>query len=137
MQGLKVALSLNHSSNRLWLGFNLGKNSAHEEHDRVGLYPVSVNPRNPGRQVGSSEAPAAGGLRSREKREKIKGFRRKKSFFFFKSFYNLQTNLNSNQIWILTTSTHTIKYKSTSPHKEKYALAWNPTNNYLFKYINL
>jgi hypothetical protein len=31
--------------------------------------------------------------------------------------------LNSNQIWISTTSTRTIKYKSTSSHQEKYAMA--------------
>jgi hypothetical protein len=29
--------------------------------------------------------------------------------------------LNSNQIWMSTTATHTIKYKSTSSHQEKYA----------------
>jgi hypothetical protein len=42
-----------------------------------------------------------------------------KSFFFFKSFHNLQTNLNSIQI--LATSIHKIKYKNTSQHKGKYA----------------
>jgi hypothetical protein len=31
---------------------------------------------------------------------------KRKSFLFSKSFYNLQTNLNSIQIQILTTSTH-------------------------------
>jgi hypothetical protein len=31
---------------------------------------------------------------------------KRKSFLFFKSFYNLQTNLNSIQIQISTTSTH-------------------------------
>jgi hypothetical protein len=31
---------------------------------------------------------------------------KRKSFLFFKLFYNLQTNLNSIQIQILTTSTH-------------------------------
>jgi hypothetical protein len=40
-------------------------------------------------------------------------------------------------IWILTTSTHVIKYKNTSQYKGKYASAWNATNKYLFKYINL
>jgi hypothetical protein len=47
----------------------------------------------------------------------------RKSFFFFKSFYNLQTNLNSIQIQILATSIHKIKYKNTSQHKGKYASA--------------
>jgi hypothetical protein len=37
---------------------------------------------------------------------------------FFKSFYNLQTNLNSIKIQILTTSTRKIKYKNTSAFKE-------------------
>jgi hypothetical protein len=40
----------------------------------------------------------------------------RKSFFFFKSFHNLQTNLNSIQIQISVTSIHKIKYKNTSPH---------------------
>jgi hypothetical protein len=31
---------------------------------------------------------------------------KRKSFFFSKLFYNLQTNLNAIQIQILTTSTH-------------------------------
>jgi hypothetical protein len=50
---------------------------------------------------------------------------KRKLFLFFKSFYNLQTNLNSIQIQIQisTTSTHKIKYKNTSPFKEKYASA--------------
>jgi hypothetical protein len=48
----------------------------------------------------------------------------KKSFFFFKSVYKLQINLNSNQISISMTSTRTIKYKSTSSHQEKYAMVW-------------
>jgi hypothetical protein len=48
---------------------------------------------------------------------------KRKLFLFFKSFYNLQTNLNSIQIRILTTSTCKIKYKNTSPFKEKYASA--------------
>jgi hypothetical protein len=48
---------------------------------------------------------------------------KRKLFLFFKSFYNLQTNLNSIQIRILMTSTHKIKYKNTSPFKEKYASA--------------
>jgi hypothetical protein len=61
----------------------------------------------------------------------------RKIIFFFKSFYNLQTNLNSIQIQILTTSTRTIKYKNTSQHKEKYASTWNATNKCLFKYMNL
>jgi hypothetical protein len=47
----------------------------------------------------------------------------RKSFFFFKSFHNLQTNLNSIQIRISTTSIRKIKYKSTSPPKENYASA--------------
>jgi hypothetical protein len=47
----------------------------------------------------------------------------RKILFFFKSFYNLQTNLNSLQIQILMTSIHKIKYKSTSPPKENYASA--------------
>jgi hypothetical protein len=47
----------------------------------------------------------------------------KKIIFFFKSFYNLQTNLNSIQFQILATSIHKIKYKNTSPHKENYASA--------------
>jgi hypothetical protein len=47
----------------------------------------------------------------------------RKSFFFSKSFYNLQTNLNSIQIQISVTSIHKIKYKSTSPPKENYASA--------------
>jgi hypothetical protein len=37
----------------------------------------------------------------------------RKSIFNFQIFSKFQTNLNSNQIWISTTSTHTIKYKST------------------------
>jgi hypothetical protein len=41
--------------------------------------------------------------------------------FSFSIFYNLQTNLNSIQIQILMTSTHTMKYKNTSQHKGKYA----------------
>jgi hypothetical protein len=41
----------------------------------------------------------------------------KKFFFFFKSFYNLQTNLNPIQIQIATTSSRKIKYKNTSEHK--------------------
>jgi hypothetical protein len=45
----------------------------------------------------------------------------RKSFFFFKYFHNLQTNLNSIQI--LMTSIRKIKYKKTSPHKEIYAMA--------------
>jgi hypothetical protein len=45
----------------------------------------------------------------------------RKSFFLFKYFHNLQTNLNSIQISM--TSIHKIKYKNTSPHKEKYATA--------------
>jgi hypothetical protein len=57
--------------------------------------------------------------------------------FIFQSFSKLQTNLNSNQIWISMTSTRTIKYKNTSQHHEKYASAWNATNKYLFKCINL
>jgi hypothetical protein len=44
----------------------------------------------------------------------------RKSFSFFKSFYNLQTNLNSLQIQI---SIWKIKYKSASPPKENYASA--------------
>jgi hypothetical protein len=40
---------------------------------------------------------------------------------FFKSFYDLQTNLNSIQIRSSMTSTRKIKYKNTSPFKEKYA----------------
>jgi hypothetical protein len=48
---------------------------------------------------------------------------KRKLFLFFKSFYNLQTNLNSIQIRILMTSTHKIKYNNTSPFKEKYASA--------------
>jgi hypothetical protein len=48
---------------------------------------------------------------------------KRKLFLFFKSFYNLQTTLNSIQIRILMTSTHKIKYKNTSPFKEKYASA--------------
>jgi hypothetical protein len=47
----------------------------------------------------------------------------RKSFFFFKSFHNLQTILNSIQIQISVTSIHKIKYKNTSQHKGKYALA--------------
>jgi hypothetical protein len=66
----QVALSLNHGSNQLWLGFDLGKNSSREGHSLVVLYPVRVNPRNPGRQEGSGEVPATGGLRSGEKGEK-------------------------------------------------------------------
>jgi hypothetical protein len=62
---------------------------------------------------------------------------KRKLFLFFKSFYNLQTNLNSIQIWISKTSTHKIKYKNTSPFKEKYASAWIATNKYLFNYLNL
>jgi hypothetical protein len=46
---------------------------------------------------------------------------KRKLFLFFKSFYNLQTNLNSIQIQISMTSTRKIKYKHTSPFKEKYA----------------
>jgi hypothetical protein len=61
----------------------------------------------------------------------------RKILFFFKSFYNLQTNLNSIQIWISMTSTHTIKYKNTSQYKGKHASAWNAINKYLLKYINL
>jgi hypothetical protein len=34
--------------------------------------------------------------------------------YIFKLFCKLQTNLNSNQIWISMTYSHTIKYKSTS-----------------------
>jgi hypothetical protein len=48
---------------------------------------------------------------------------KRKLFLFFKSFYNLQTNLNSIPIQISMTSTHKIKYKNTSPFKEKYASA--------------
>jgi hypothetical protein len=47
----------------------------------------------------------------------------RKSFFFFKSFYNLQTNFNSIQIQISVTSIRKIKYKNTSQHKGKYASA--------------
>jgi hypothetical protein len=64
----------------------------------------------------------------------------RKSFSFSNLFYNSQTsqtNLNSIQIRILTTSTREIKYKNTSQHKGKYASAWNATIKYLFKYINL
>jgi hypothetical protein len=57
-------------------------------------------------------------------------------FSFSKSFYNLQTNLNSIQIWISTTSTRKIKYKNTPPTRENYASAWNATIKYLFRYIN-
>jgi hypothetical protein len=42
-------------------------------------------------------------------------------FSFSNMFYRFQTNLNLNQILISMTSTHTINYKSTSSHKEKYA----------------
>jgi hypothetical protein len=59
------------------------------------------------------------------------------SFSFFQIFYNLQTNLNPIQIWISTISTRKIKYKNTSQHKGKYALVWNETIKYIFKYINL
>jgi hypothetical protein len=62
---------------------------------------------------------------------------KRKLFLLFKSFYNLQTNLNSIQIRILTTSTHKIKYKNTSPFKDKYASALFATNKYLFNYLNL
>jgi hypothetical protein len=48
----------------------------------------------------------------------------KKFFFFSNLFCKLQINLNSNQIWISTTFTHTINYKSTSSLQEKYATAW-------------
>jgi hypothetical protein len=48
---------------------------------------------------------------------------KRKSFLFFKSFYNLQTNLNAIQIRILMTSTAKIKYKNISPTKENYASA--------------
>jgi hypothetical protein len=47
----------------------------------------------------------------------------RKSFFFFKSFDNLQTNLNSIQIQISATSTRKIKYKNTLQRKGKYASA--------------
>jgi hypothetical protein len=47
----------------------------------------------------------------------------RKIIFFFQSFHNLQTNLNSIQIQISATSIHKIKYKSTSSHQEKYATA--------------
>jgi hypothetical protein len=47
----------------------------------------------------------------------------RKSFSFSNLFYNSQTNLNSIQIRILTTSTREIKYKNTSQHKGKYASA--------------
>jgi hypothetical protein len=47
----------------------------------------------------------------------------RKILFFFKPFYNLQTNLNSIQIRISMTSTCSIKYKNTSQHKGKYAWA--------------
>jgi hypothetical protein len=47
----------------------------------------------------------------------------RKILFFFKSFCNLQTNLNSIQIRISTISTCKIKYKNTSPTKENYASA--------------
>jgi hypothetical protein len=46
----------------------------------------------------------------------------RKILFFFQSFHNLQTNLNSSQIRILMTSIRKIKYKSTSSHQEKYAM---------------
>jgi hypothetical protein len=46
----------------------------------------------------------------------------RKHFSFSKLFYKLQINLNSNQNCISTTSTHTIKYKSTSSHQEKFAM---------------
>jgi hypothetical protein len=46
-----------------------------------------------------------------------------KILFVFKSFYNLQTNLNSIQIRISKTSAHTIKDKNTSQLKGKYASA--------------
>jgi hypothetical protein len=48
----------------------------------------------------------------------------RKILFFFKSFYNLQTNLNPIQIWISAISIRKIKYKNTSPHKEKYTMTW-------------
>jgi hypothetical protein len=51
-------------------------------------------------------------------------FQLRNSFSFSRLFYKLQINLNSNQIWISMTSTHTIKYKSTSSLQEKYATAW-------------
>jgi hypothetical protein len=47
----------------------------------------------------------------------------RKSIFFFQSFDNLQTNLNSIQLRISVTSIHQIKYKNTSSHQEKYATA--------------
>jgi hypothetical protein len=46
-----------------------------------------------------------------------------KSLFYFQIFSKFQTNLNSIQIWFSMSSTHTIKYKSTSPPIEKYASA--------------
>jgi hypothetical protein len=47
----------------------------------------------------------------------------RKSFFFFHSFHNLQTNLNLIQIRISAASIHKIKYKNNSSHQEKYAMA--------------
>jgi hypothetical protein len=51
-------------------------------------------------------------------------FQLRNYFSFSNLFYKLQINLNSNQVLISTTSTRTIKYKSTSSHQEKYATAW-------------
>jgi hypothetical protein len=55
----------------------------------------------------------------------------RKILFFFKPFYNLQTNLNSIQILISMTSTHKIKYKNTSPTKEKLCTGMK-CNNQIF-----
>jgi hypothetical protein len=55
----------------------------------------------------------------------------RKILFFFKSFYNLQTNLNSIQISISTTSTRKAKYKNTSPTKEKLCIDMK-CNNQIF-----
>jgi hypothetical protein len=58
----------------------------------------------------------------------------KKAFYFFQIFSKFQTNFNWNQIWILMTSTRTIKYKSTSPPQKKYASAWNTINIIIYLY---
>jgi hypothetical protein len=62
-------------------------------------------------------ARARGGLLGHQRVLAHKARKNKKSFFLF-IFYKLQTNLNSNQILIVMTSTLTIKYKNTSSPKK-------------------
>jgi hypothetical protein len=53
------------------------------------------------------------------------------TLYYFQTFYNLETNSNSNQIWNLNDSNSNINLIANNQYKGKMQAAWNATSKYL------